>query len=217
MTKTISIKTQEIINTYTHLFGVGLSITALVVMIVRASLYGSAVSIVSAAIFGTSLIVMYLASTLYHGAKNIRTKIKLNKFDHSAIYVLIAGTYTPFTIVTLQGGWGWSIFGVQWGLAIVGILYKVFWYNPKYKAISAYAYIAMGVMMLIAIKPLYEVLPIGGLVWLGIGGVIYIAGVYFYLSKKIPLAHGIWHLFVLGGSIAHFIAIYEYVLPNLNL
>lgn len=217
MTKTISIKTQEIINTYTHLFGVGLSITALVVMIVRASLYGSAVSIVSAAIFGTSLIVMYLASTLYHGAKNIRTKIKLNKFDHSAIYVLIAGTYTPFTIVTLQGGWGWSIFGVQWGLAIVGILYKVFWYNPKYKAISAYAYIAMGVMMLIAIKPLYKVLPIGGLVWLGIGGVIYIAGVYFYLSKKIPLAHGIWHLFVLGGSIAHFIAIYEYVLPNLNL
>jgi len=217
MTKTISIKTQEIINTYTHLFGVGLSITALVVMIVRASLYGSAISIVSAAIFGASLIVMYLASTLYHAAKNVRTKVKLNKFDHSAIYVLIAGTYTPFTIVTLQGGWGWSIFGVQWGLAIVGILYKVFWYNPKYKAISAYAYIAMGVMMLIAIKPLYEVLPVGGLIWLGIGGIIYIVGVYFYLSKKIPLAHGIWHLFVLGGSIAHFIAIYEFVLPNLNL
>lgn len=217
MTKTISVKTNEIINTYTHLIGIGLSIAALVLMIIRASIYGSAISIVSSAIFGTSLIVMYLASTLYHASKNIRTKIKLNKFDHSAIYVLIAGTYTPFTLIALQGAWGWSIFGVQWGLAIIGVLYKVFWYNPKYKAISAYAYIAMGVMMLIAIKPLYEVLPIGGLVWLGIGGVIYIAGVYFYLSKKIPLAHGIWHLFVLGGSIAHFIAIYEYVLPNLNL
>jgi len=216
MAKTISVKTNEIVNTTTHLIGLGLSITALVLMVVKSSYFGTAISIVSATIFGTSLIVMYLASSLYHGAKNIKIKERLNKFDHSAIYVLIAGTYTPFTIVTLQGAWGWSIFGVQWGLALIGILYKVFWYNPKYKAISAYAYIAMGVVMLVAIKPLYESLPIGGLVWLGIGGAIYIVGVYFYLSKKIPLAHGIWHLFVMGGSIAHFIAIYEYVLPNLN-
>ncbi len=216
MAKKISVKTNEIINTYTHLFGLGLSVTALILMVVRASFYGSAISIVSAAIFGASLIIMYLASSLYHASKNIRVKVKLNKFDHSAIYVLIAGTYTPFTLITLDGAWGWSIFGVQWGLAIIGVMYKVFWYNPKYKAISAYAYIAMGVVMLVAIKPLYESLPVGGLVWLGIGGLIYIIGVYFYLSKKIPLAHGIWHLFVMGGSIAHFIAIYEYVLPNLN-
>lgn len=216
MPKTISVKTNEIINTTTHLIGLGLSVTALVLMIMKASYYGSAISIVSAAIFGASLIVMYLASSLYHASKNIRTKVKLNKFDHSAIYVLIAGTYTPFTLITLNGAWGWSIFGIQWGLALIGVMYKVFWYNPKYKAISAYAYIAMGVVMIVAIKPLYENLPTGGLIWLGIGGIIYIIGVYFYLSKKIPLAHGIWHLFVLGGSIAHFIAIYEYVLPNIK-
>ena len=216
MTKTISVKTNELINTTTHLVGLGLSITALILMLVRSSFYGTTISIVSASIFGASLVVMYLASSLYHAAKNVRVKVKLNKFDHSAIYVLIAGTYTPFTLITLHGTWGWSIFGVQWGLALIGIIYKIFWYNPKFRAISAYAYIAMGVVILIAIKPLSESLPIGGLFWLGIGGLIYVIGVYFYLSKKIPLAHGIWHLFVMGGSIAHFIAIYEYVLPNLN-
>jgi len=217
MIKTISVKTNEIINTTTHLIGLGLSITALIFMLVRSSFYGTTISIVSASIFGASLVIMYLASSLYHASKNVRTKVKLNKFDHSAIYVLIAGTYTPFTLITLQGAWGWSIFGIQWGLALIGVVYKVFWYNPKYKAISAYAYIAMGVVILVAIKPLSENLPTGGLFWLGIGGLIYVMGVYFYLSKKIPLAHGIWHLFVMGGSIAHFIAIYEYVLPNLNL
>jgi len=216
MTKIISIKTNEIVNSFTHLIGLGLSVTALVLMIVRSALHGTAISIVSAAVFGASLVLLYLASTLYHSAKNLRIKVKLNKFDHAAIYILIAGTYTPFTIVALQGGWGWSIFGVQWGLATIGILFKLFWYKKKFRAISAYAYIAMGLVMLVAVRPLFDSLSTAGLIWLGIGGIIYIVGVFFYLSKKIPFSHGIWHLFVMGGSIAHFIAIYNYVLPNLS-
>jgi hemolysin III len=214
---TVSIKLDEIINSSTHLIGLGLSVTALILMIVRSSIYGTPISVVSASIFGASLIVLYLSSTLYHAASNIKLKIKLNKLDHSAIYILIAGTYTPFTIVLLQGGWGWSIFGVQWGLAIAGIIFKVFWYKPKWRKISAWAYVAMGLIIIIALRPLIDKMSTGGLIWLSIGGIIYIAGVFFYLSKKIPFAHGIWHLFVMGGSIAHFFAIYNYVLPNLNL
>jgi hemolysin III len=180
-------------------------------------LHGTPISVVSASIFGSSLIILYLSSTLYHASRKIRIKAKLNKFDHSAIYILIAGTYTPFTIVLLQGGWGWSIFGIQWGLAIAGIIFKLFWYKPKYRVVSAWAYVGMGLVMLIAIKPLIDVLSTPGLIWLSIGGLVYITGVFFYLSKKIPFSHGIWHLFVMGGSIAHFIAIYNYVLPNLNI
>jgi len=213
----ISIKADEIVNSFTHLIGVGLSITALVLMLVRSAIYGSSISVVSAAIFGASLIILYLSSTLYHAAKKVKLKIKLNKLDHSAIYVLIAGTYTPFTIVLIQGGWGWTIFGVQWGLAIAGILFKVFWYKPKYRKISAWAYVGMGLVIVIALKPLIESISTQGLIWLAIGGIIYIIGVFFYLSKKIPFAHGIWHLFVLGGSIAHFFAVYNHVLPNLSI
>ena len=216
MTKKISAKTNELVNSITHLIGLCFSITALVLMLERSAFYGTAISVVSASIFGASLIVLYSASTLFHAAKKIRIKAILNKFDHSAIYVLIAGTYTPFTIVLLQGGWGWSIFGVQWGLAAVGILFKIFWYKPKFRAISAWAYVAMGLVMIIAIKPLINSLSTPGLIWLLTGGAIYIAGVFFYLSKKIPFAHGIWHLFVIGGSITHFFAIYDHVLPNLS-
>jgi hemolysin III len=213
----ISVKTDEIVNSVTHLIGVGLSITALVLMLVRSAIYGTAVSVVSAAIFGASLIILYLSSTLFHAAKKVRIKIKLNKLDHSAIYVLIAGTYTPFTIVLIQGGWGWSIFGVQWGLAIAGIIFKVFFYKPKWRKISAWAYVAMGLVIVVALEPLITSMSTMGLIWLAIGGVIYISGVFFYLSKRIPFAHGIWHLFVMGGSIAHFFAIYNHVLPNLSL
>lgn len=212
----VSIKADEIVNSVTHLIGFGLSITALVLMLVRSSLYGSAVSVVGSAVFGASLIVLYLSSSLYHAAKKIRLKAKLNKLDHSAIYVLIAGTYTPFTIVLLQGGWGWSIFGVQWGLAAIGIIFKIFWYKPKFRAISAWAYVAMGLVIVVAIRPLIDTISTAGLIWLSIGGAVYIAGVFFYLSKKIPFSHGIWHLFVMGGSLAHFFAIYDHVLPNLS-
>lgn len=213
----VSIKADEIVNSVTHLIGLGLSVTALVLMLVRSSYYGSPVSVVGAAVFGASLIVLYLSSSLYHAARKIRLKSKLNKLDHSAIYVLIAGTYTPFTIVLLQGGWGWSIFGVQWGLAAIGIIFKIFWYKPKFRAISAWAYVAMGLVIVIAVRPLVDSISTNGLIWLSIGGAVYLVGVFFYLSKRIPFAHGIWHLFVLGGSFAHFIAVYNHVLPNLNI
>lgn len=217
MTAKEKIKREEIVNSLTHLIGLGLSIAATVLMIIKASYYGSAISIVSASIFGATLIILYLASTLYHSARNMRLKYKLNKFDHSAIYILIAGTYTPFSIVLLQGGWGWSIFGVQWGLAIIGTLYKIFWYKPKYRAISAFAYIAMGLVIVIAAQPLAKVIAEKCFIWLAIGGLSYIVGVFFYLSKKIPFAHGIFHLFIIGGSFAHFWAIYNYILPNLTI
>lgn len=217
MTPAQRIETEEKVNCFTHLIGIGLSIAATVLMIVKASYHGSAISIVSAAIFGATLIMLYSASTLYHGAKNMRVKYKLNKFDHSAIYILIAGTYTPFSIVLLQGGWGWSIFGIQWGLAIIGTFYKIFWYKPKYRAISAFAYVAMGLVIVIAAKPLSEIIPEKCFIWLAIGGLSYIVGVFFYLTKKVPFGHGIFHLFIIAGSFAHFWAIYNYVLPNLTL
>jgi len=216
MTKSVSIKTEEIVNSTTHAIGIGLSITALVLMLVQAGFHGTASSVVGAAIFGASLIVLYTASTLFHGAKKLRIKYKLNKLDHSAIYILIAGTYTPFTLVTLDGAWGWSIFGTIWGLAVGGVLFKVFWYKPKYRALSAWAYVAMGSVIIVAIYPLVQNLSTMGLIWLLIGMVTYTLGVIFYLWEKLPFAHGIFHLFVLGGSIAHFFAIYHHVLPNLG-
>lgn len=207
-------KNNEIVNTATSILGVILSVIALVLLFFKSLEFGNTIYCVSSLIFGISLVVLYLASTLYHAATEPILKEKLNKFDHSAIYILIAGTYTPFTLIALQGTWGWSIFAVQWGLALIGILYKVFFYNPKYKAISAYAYIAMGLVMLVAIKPLVGSVSLQGIFWLVLGGVTYIAGVFFYLSKKIPFAHGIWHLFIMGGSFAHFVSIYKYVLAN---
>ena len=217
MTAKEKIVLEEKVNTTTHFIGILLSIAATALMIVKASYYGSAISIVSASIFGATLIILYTASTLYHSASNIRLKYKLNKFDHSAIYILIAGTYTPFSIVLLQGGWGWSIFGVQWGLAIIGTLYKIFWYKPKFRALSAFAYIAMGLVIVIAAQPLSAIITTKCFIWLAIGGASYIIGVFFYLTKKIPFGHGIFHLFIIGGSFAHFWAIYNYVLPNLTI
>lgn len=202
---------EEIANVITHGVGLALSVAALVLLVVFASLKGDAWRIVSFSIFGASLVLLYLASTLYHGASRPRVKLRLNRFDHSAIYVLIAGTYTPFTLVTLRGAWGWTIFGIVWGLAIAGIVYKIFFYKVKYRAVSAIIYLLMGWIIVIAIKPLITSLSLPGLIWLAIGGLSYSFGVIFYLWKKLPFAHSIFHLFVLGGSISHFFAILLYV------
>ncbi len=210
----VSVKLNEIVNTITHCIGFVLSIIALVLMLIQSSDYGTASSIVGAAIFGSSLIILYAASTVYHAMTKIRIKYYLNKVDHSAIYVLIAGTYTPYTLITLEGAWGWSIFGIIWGLAFIGVMFKIFWYTQRLKKISAIAYIAMGLVVLIAIKPLIDNISLAGLLWLFAGGVSYIVGVFFYLSKKIPFAHGIFHLFCLAGSFFHFWSIYHHVLPN---
>jgi len=211
MSKKPLVYKEEIANVITHGLGLALSVAALVLLVVFASLQADAWKIVSFSIYGVSLVVLYLASTLFHGAKNLRKKVKLNKFDHSAIYVLIAGTYTPFTLVTLRGPWGWTIFGIVWGLAIAGIIYKIYFYSAKYRAISAIIYILMGWIIVIAIKPLVNNLSTPGLIWLIVGGLSYSLGVIFYLWRKLPYSHPIFHLFVLGGSIAHFFGILLYV------
>ena len=207
----------EILNSITHGVGVLLSIAALVILVVLAAISpaGDAWKIVSFSIYGASLITMFTASTLYHAFRNKRIKAFLNIFDHASIYILIAGTYTPFMLVSLRGPWGWSIFGVIWGLAIAGVIYKVFFYNPRYRRLSAFIYILMGWVIIIAIRPLIREVPSGGLYWLAFGGLLYCAGVIFYLrTEKNPYNHVVWHLFVLGGAISHFFAIYGYVLPG---
>ena len=209
----ISVKTDEIINSLTHAVGIALSITALVLMVIQAVKFGNTAAVVGAAIFGAGLIVLYSASTIYHAARNLRLKVKLNKFDHSAIYVLIAATYTPVTLVTLAGTWGWTIFGIIWGTALVGIIYKVFFYSAKYRFISTMTYIGMGLVAVIAVKPLIHNMPTAGLWWLAAGGAAYIIGAVFYLFRKLPLNHGIFHLFVIAGSFAHFWTVYHYILP----
>ncbi|MFN3554753.1 MAG: PAQR family membrane homeostasis protein TrhA [Bacteroidales bacterium] len=206
----------ELLNSITHGIGVLLSIAGLVLLVVFASIrpYGDAWKIVSFSIYGFSLILMYTASTLYHAYRNKKVKEFLNLFDHAAIYVLIAGTYTPFTLVSLRGPWGWSIFGVIWGLAIAGVVFKLFFYSDKYRNLSAIIYFLMGWIILIAIRPMLSEVPTGGLLWLLGGCLIYSMGIPFYIKREKRFFHVIWHLFVLGGSITHFFAIFFYVLPH---
>lgn len=203
---------EEKLNIITHGLGFLLSIAALVILVVKASESGNATLITSLAIFGSSLIVLYAASTLYHYAKTPEIRYKLNILDHSAIYVLIAGTYTPFCLVILKGWVGWTIFGVSWGLALLGIIFKVF-YIGKYGKISTIAYVLMGWVIIIAIKPLIDNFPTPGLIWLLCGGLAYSIGAILYSVKKIRYNHAIFHVFVLIGSFCHFMAIFLYVLP----
>ena len=202
---------EEAINVITHGIGLILSIPAVVLLIVYASIDGTVWHIASSCIYGSTLIVLYLASTTYHGSKKPELRKKLNVFDHSAIYLLIAGTYTPFLLVTLHGSWGWSLFGVVWGFAFIGILMKIF-FSSRYKIISALAYVAMGWIIIIAIKPLINNLDPSGLKWLIAGGLSYTIGAALYVIKKIPYNHAIFHVFVLGGSFAHWMAIFFYVI-----
>ncbi len=203
---------EETLNVITHGIGLLLSIAALVILVVYASKEGTVWHITSFAIFGVSLIVLYAASTLYHYTQNPDLRFKLNILDHSAIYVLIAGTYTPFTLVILKGWVGWTIFGLSWGLAITGIVFKVFYFG-KYDKISTIAYVFMGWVIIFAIKPLIDSFPFEGLMWLFSGGIAYSLGALFYSIKKIRFNHVIFHVFVLIGSFCHFIAVFFYVLP----
>lgn len=207
---------EEFLNSLTHGIGLFLSIAALVLLVVNASIrtYGDVWKIVSFSIYGFSLITMYTASTLFHSFTNKKIKGFLNLFDHAAIYVLIAGTYTPFTLVSIRGPWGWSIFGVIWGLALAGVVFKLFFYNDKYRKLSAIIYFLMGWIILIAIKPMILQVPTPGLLWLLGGCLIYSMGIPFYIKRERKYYHVIWHLFVLGGSITHFFAVFYYVLPQ---
>ena len=204
---------EEKINIITHAIGLLLSIAALVLLIIHASSNGSARHIVSFTIFGASMILLYSASTLYHYSQTPNIRRKLNILDHASIYVLIAGTYTPFTLVTLKGALGWTIFGITWGIAFVGVFFKLF-YTGKYDKISTIAYVAMGWIIIFAVKPLIENLPLNGLYWLLAGGVFYTIGAVLYSIKNIKYNHAIFHIFVLLGSFSHFMAIYFYVLKH---
>jgi len=202
---------EEKLNVISHGIGLGLSIVALVLLVVYSSLYGSSWHIVSFSIYGASLILLYAASTFYHSAQNPKLRQKLNVFDHASIYVLIAGTYTPFTLVVLNGWVGWTIFGISWGLAVTGVILKLF-YTGKYDKISTIAYVLMGWLIVFAIKPLINNLPIEGLLWLLAGGIFYTVGALLYSIKSIKYNHVIFHIFVLLGSFSHFIAVFYYVL-----
>lgn len=202
----------EIANSVTHGIGVLLAIAALVILIVFAVIYGNAWHIVSFSIYGSTLVLLYLASTLYHAIQRPRLKYILRIIDHSAVYLLIAGTYTPFTLVTLQGAQGWVMFGVIWGLAVAGILYKTFFIN-RYIVVSTLFYVLMGWLIVFSIRDLFINLPLNGLIFLGAGGLSYTLGLIFYAKREKLFMHAIWHLFVLGGSICHFFAILFYVLP----
>lgn len=203
---------EEKLNVISHALGLVLSIAALVLLVVFASLEGSAWHIVSFSIYGASLIVLYSASTFYHYSRTPKLRHRLNVFDHAAIYVLIAGTYTPFTLVVLDGWVGWTIFGVSWGLALVGVILKLF-FTGRFDKISTIAYVLMGWLIIFAIKPLVSGLSFGGLMWLLGGGLAYTIGAILYSIKSIRYNHAIFHIFVLLGSFAHFVAVFFYVLP----
>ncbi|MBI9040842.1 hemolysin III family protein [Lutibacter sp.] len=205
-------KKEEKLNVLSHGIGLVLSIIALVLLVVYASLEGNSWHIVSFSIYGASLIVLYAASTLYHYVQSPKLRYRLNIFDHASIYILIAGTYTPFTLVVLNGWVGWTIFGVSWGLALTGVILKLFFIG-KYDKISTIAYVLMGWLIIFAIKPLVHNLPLDGLLWLLAGGIFYTVGAVLYSIKSIKYNHAIFHIFVLLGSFSHFMAVFFYVLP----
>jgi len=203
----------ELANSVTHGIGFVLSIVGLVVLVVLAEVNGGARHVVACSIYGSTLVVLYLASTLYHSIWSPRIKRIFKTIDHMAIYLLIAGTYTPFTLISLRGGWGWSVFGVIWGLALLGIVYKIFFIG-RWRGASVAIYLAMGWFCVIAFKPLIASLSAGGVSWLVAGGLAYSVGVIFYVWKTLPYHHAIWHLFVMAGSLCHFFSIMLYVLPR---
>lgn len=201
----MSASREELANVLTHGAGVIASVAAGTVLIVLAALGGDALILVGVSVFVTSLIGLYTASTLYHAARSPVLKARLKVFDHAAIYLLIAGTYTPFMIGALRGGWGWSLFGVVWGLAVAGIGLKLV-FTGRFRVLSTSMYVAMGWLVLVGIAPLARALEPATLAWLVAGGIAYTAGTPFYHSR-IPYAHAVWHLFVVTGSVCHAIAV----------
>lgn len=204
---------EEIANAVTHGLGVVGSIVALVLLVGFAMTYGTTLHVVSVAVYGATLVLLYTASTLYHSLSNTRACRVFKIIDHASIYLLIAGTYTPFTLVTLRGPWGWSLFAVVWTLAVIGVAFEAFWVlRPKW--VSAVVYLGMGWLVVVAIKPLLAALPPGGWQLLLAGGLAYTLGCAFYVLKRIPYMHAVWHLWVLAGSVLHFLSVLLYVLPR---
>lgn len=204
---------EEKINISTHALGFVLSIAALVLLVTRASLHGTVWHIVSFSVFGASLMILYAASTVYHSAKEPVLRDRLRIVDHASIYILIAGTYTPFTLVTLNGSTGWIIFAASWCMALTGIVLKLF-FTGKYDLISTLMYVFMGWIIVFALDTLIDNLSYEGLFWLVAGGIAYTAGAILYAFEKVKFNHAIFHLLVLVGSFCHFVSVYFYVLPD---
>ena len=204
---------EEIAHVVTHGVGLLLSIAGLAILVVFSSLYGDAWHIVSTSVYGATLILLYAASTLYHGISNAKAKSVMQRLDHAAIFLLIAGTYTPFTLVNLRGGWGWTLFGLVWVVAITGIVLELAC-KKRYKRFSITLYLGLGWLVLIAIKPMLSLVQTGGLLLLLAGGLCYSLGVVFYVWKKLTYHHAVWHLFVLAGSALHFFSVFFYVVPR---
>lgn len=204
---------EEVVSSAIHGVGIVLSIVALTVLVAFATMHGDAWHVASVAVFGTTLILLYTASTLYHGIPNEIAKPTLRALDHIAIYLFIAGTYTPFTLISLRGPWGWSLFTVVWSLALLGIALELTSLK-RFRAPAVALYVGMGWIALAAVGPLIEAVPSGGLWLLFLGGAAYTVGVPFYLWRRLPFSHAIWHGFVLLGSVLHFFSILLYVVPS---
>ena len=204
---------EEVAHSVTHGIGAILSVVGLIILVIHSSMYGDTWHIVSSSIYGLTLITLYTSSTLYHAITVPNVKRFLQKLDHAAIFLLIAGTYTPFTLVNLRGGWGWTLFGIVWSIAIAGMVMELI-VKQRYKRVSLGLYLGLGWIVMIAIDPMIAHVETGGLILLLVGGLFYSLGVIFYVWKRLVYHHAIWHLFVLTGSVFHFFAVFYYVIPS---
>lgn len=203
--RTAAREREELANALSHGVGLMAAIAAVPILVVGAVRAGGPADVVGGSVFGATLVLLYLASTAYHATPHGIWKARLRRVDHASIYLLIAGTYTPFTLGVLGGGWGWALFGVVWGAAAIGVATKLV-AGIRWPRVSTAMYLVMGWLVLIAIRPLMAAMPVEGLAWLVAGGIAYSAGVVFYASKRLPYAHAVWHLFVIAGSTCHFFA-----------
>lgn len=204
---------EDLVNSITHGIGTAFSIVGLIVLVVLATLYGDIWQVISFSIYGSTLVLLYLSSTLYHSFQNPRAKRILRIIDHTSIYLLIAGTYTPFLLISLRGTWGWTLLGIIWGLALLGIGFKTL-SAQRYRKLSTLSYVLMGWLCVVALKEMLAHIPPGGLILLIIGGAAYMVGILFYTWHRLPYNHAIWHLFVLGGSVSHYLAVLLYLAPK---
>ncbi|MCU0799118.1 MAG: hemolysin III family protein [Candidatus Thermoplasmatota archaeon] len=204
---------EEMVNSITHGIGLLLAVAGAVLLVVFSSIRGDAWTIVSCTIFGVGLVLLYANSTIYHALRSRTAKGVFQIMDHSAIFFLIAASYTPFTLTILRGPLGWTLFGLVWGGFVLGTIFKVF-YTGRLKVLSVVLYLIMGWAVLLAIKPVIGTLPIDGLVLLAGGGIAYTLGAFIYAKKGIKYSHAVWHFYVLAGSIMHFFSIFLYVIPS---
>ena len=204
---------EELANAWTHGLGATAALAGGAVLVALAARHGDGWQLTSSIVFAISLLLLYIASTLYHAIRHPVAKGRLKVFDHCAIYVLIAGTYTPFTLIGLRGTWGWSLFATIWALAAAGVVFKLF-FTGRFKRLSTMIYLAMGWLVIVAIKPMWGALDAWTLGWLFGGGVFYTLGTVFYHRPTLRYSHAIWHLFVIAGSVSHYVAVMAHVLPQ---